>query len=101
MTRVVRAVALTLLLVSGLCGQNQNEKMNLPSPSTSSDVQALRADIDRLKVLLNQMRTNLAFVQTSQGPLKHQFELETDAWQLVIDQMDRRLKVMEEQKGRE
>ncbi len=55
----------------------------------------------QLKVLLNQMRTNLAFVQTSQTPLKHQFELETDAWQVIVEQMDRRLKQMEDRRSRE
>jgi len=62
----------------------------------NDDAQQLRLDLDRLKVLLNQMRTNLAFVQTSQSPLKHQFELEADAWQVIVEQMDRRLKAMEE-----
>jgi hypothetical protein len=64
----------------------------------SNDVEQTRADLDRLKVVLNQMRTNLAFVQTSQTPLKHQFELETDAWQVIVEQMDRRLKEMEERR---
>jgi hypothetical protein len=42
------------------------------------------------------MRTNLAFVQTSPTPLKHQFELEADAWQVIVEQMERRLKKMEQ-----
>src|SRR5262249_43982111 len=62
---------------------------------SSEDVDQLRADIQRLRVMVNQMRTNLAFVQTSQTPLKHQFELEADAWQVLIDQMDRRLRQMQ------
>ena len=71
-----------------------------PAAQTESgDVEQMRADLERLRVVLNQMRTNLAFVQTSQTPLKHQFELETDAWQVVVDQMDRRLKRMEERKA--
>jgi hypothetical protein len=67
-----------------------------PGNSGADDVQQLSADVQRLKVLLNQMRTNLAFVQTTQSPLKHQFELEADAWQVVIEQMERRLKRMED-----
>ncbi len=63
---------------------------------SADDIQQLNADLQRLKGLLNQMRTNLAFVQTSQSPLKHQFELETDAWQVLIDQMEHRLKRMNE-----
>ena len=67
----------------------------------SGDMEQMRADLERLKVLLNQMRANLAFVQTSQTPLKHQFELETDAWQVIVEQMDRRLKQMEDRRSRE
>src|SRR6266403_1758919 len=67
----------------------------------SGDIEQMRADLERLKVLLNQMRTNLAFVQTTQSPLKHQFELETDAWQVIVEQMNRRLKEMEDRKSRE
>jgi hypothetical protein len=67
-----------------------------PARRDSDDIEELRADIQQLKTLLNQMRTNLAFVQTSQTPLKHQFELETDAWQVVVGRMERRLKRMEE-----
>src|SRR5882762_6402211 len=63
----------------------------------SGDIEQMRADLQRLKALLTQMRTNLAFVQTSQTPLKHQFELEADAWQVIVEQMDRRLKEMEEE----
>ena len=68
-------------------------------PQDSEDVAELRADIQHLKVLLNQMRTNLAFVDTSPSPLKHQFELEADAWQMIVDRMDRRLKQVEERKA--
>ncbi len=66
------------------------------SKADSNDIEQLRGDVQRLRVLLNQMRNNLAFVQTSQTPLKHQFELEADAWQVVIEQMERRLKRMED-----
>jgi hypothetical protein len=66
--------------------------------SGADDMQQLNADVQRLQVLLNQMRTNLAFVETTQSPLKHQFALEVDAWQVVIEQMERRLKQMEERK---
>jgi hypothetical protein len=67
--------------------------------SDSGDIEQMRADLERLKALLTQMRTNLAFVQTSQTPLKHQFELEADAWQVIVEQMDRRLKQMEERRS--
>ncbi len=67
----------------------------------SVDIDQMRVDLQRLKTLVTQMRTNLAFVQTSQTPLKHQFELEVDAWQVIVEQMDRRLKRMEERNSRD
>ena len=63
-----------------------------------SEVQAMKSDVQRMRVVLNQMRTNLAFVDTTQSPLKHQFELEADMWQIVLDQMDRRITKMESSK---
>jgi outer membrane murein-binding lipoprotein Lpp len=74
----------------------QLENRQKVAEADSEDVRELNADLQRLKALLNQMRTNLAFVQSSQTPLKHQFELEADAWQVIVEQMDRRLKRMEE-----
>src|SRR5574337_757824 len=57
---------------------------------SSDDAEQLRADVQQLRTILNQMRGNLAFVQTTQSPLKHQFELEVDAWQVIVTQMERR-----------
>ena len=94
------AVVLIFSSALGLHAQTAAEKPH-PGNPTSSEAQDLRADIDRLKMILNQMRNNLAFVQTSQTPLKHQFELETDAWQVIIEQMDKRLKAIEERNSRE
>jgi hypothetical protein len=52
---------------------------------------AMAADLERMRGLLNQLQTNLAFVQTTTTPLKHQFELEIDMWQTLLNQMQRRL----------
>jgi hypothetical protein len=58
---------------------------------SQADAQALREDLQRMRSLVQQMETNLAFVDTTQSPLKHQFELEIDMWKAVISQMERRL----------
>jgi hypothetical protein len=58
---------------------------------TAEDIQALRSDLQRMKSLVQQMENNLAFVDTTQSPLKHQFQLEIDMWKTVIQQMERRL----------
>jgi|SRR6185312_10007578 len=57
----------------------------------SENLQALRQDVARMKVLVQQMQSNLAFVDTTQSPLKHQFQLEIDMWQTLITEMERRL----------
>jgi hypothetical protein len=36
------------------------------------------------------MESNLAFVDTTQSPLKHQFQLDIDMWNILINQMERR-----------
>jgi hypothetical protein len=62
-----------------------------PSSVRNDDVQALRQDVARMKALVQQMQTNLAFVDTTQSALKHQFQLEIEMWQTLITDMDRRL----------
>lgn len=44
-----------------------------------------------MRVILNQMANNLAFVSDSQSPLKHQFQLEIEMWQVIMMRMQRRL----------
>jgi hypothetical protein len=59
--------------------------------SNQSDARELRKDLERMRVIVQQMETNLAFVDTTQSPLKHQFELEIAMWKTVIARMERRL----------
>jgi GTP1/Obg family GTP-binding protein len=62
------------------------------SSMSADETAALREDIARMRAILGQMETNLAFVDTTQSPLKHQFQLEIDMWNTVIIDMERRLK---------
>ena len=55
------------------------------------EVQALKQEVARMRSLLHQMEMNLALVQTTQSPLKHQFDLEIDMWRVVLNGMERRL----------
>jgi hypothetical protein len=96
----------TLLCVSSLClmvslvNAQQSSTATHPAAAqtiksggvSAEDAQALRADLQRMKALVQQMQTNLAFVTNTQGPLKHQFELEIEMWQLEIASMERRLR---------
>lgn len=61
------------------------------SQLSQRDLEELRDDVQRMKVLVQQMESNLAFVDTTQSPLKHQFQLEIDMWNTVIGNMERRL----------
>jgi len=61
------------------------------APLSQADANALREDLKRMHALVQQMESNLAFVDTTQSPLKHQFQLEIDMWKAVIGQMERRL----------
>ena len=96
----MRTAALFILLCSVvvLPAQQKPEASREASPAAQAvpklspeDVQALRQDVDHMKALLQQMESNLAFVDTTQSPLKHQFQLEIDMWRTVIASMERRL----------
>ena len=99
--RALHVVLLLALLLpaSGLARQKQADSVvpgaaaerQTRAVSQPADLQALRQDIARMKVLLQQMQSNLAFVSSSQSPLKHQFQLEIDMWQMLITEMEHRL----------
>ena len=69
------------------CQQAQSAKGSM----SDEDVRTLRADVARMKALVQQMEVNLAFVAPTETPLKHQFELEIATWKIVIQDMERRL----------
>ena len=62
-----------------------------PMPPLPAVGQDMRADLQRMRALLAQMRSNLAFVQNTQTPLKHQFELECDMWQILVSDLERHI----------
>jgi hypothetical protein len=66
------------------------ENAQLRRFSAADESKALQGDIKRMRALVQQMQQNLAFVDATQSPLKHQFQLEIDAWNTLIDQMERR-----------
>jgi len=69
---------------------NTAENAQLHRFTATDEAKALQGDIKRMRALVQQMETNLAFVDTTQSPLKHQFQLEIDTWKVLIDQMERR-----------
>ncbi len=69
---------------------NTAESSQLRRFTSADEAKALEADIRRMHALVDQMQSNLAFVDNTQSPLKHQFQLEIDAWRTLISQMERR-----------
>ena len=57
----------------------------------SDQQQATRQDLQKMRAILNQMRTNLGFVGSTTTPLNHQLELDIEMWQMLLDQMERRV----------
>jgi hypothetical protein len=65
-----------------------------PAASTTasnSDANGLNRDLERMNSLLLQMQKNAAFVSPGDTPLKHQFELEIEMWQILIQDMQRKV----------
>ena|SRR5678815_3639902 len=77
-------------------GSAKKSPVNSRSTSQQSEIDALKADVSQMKVVLNQMATNLAAVSDLQSPLKHQFQLDIEMWQIVIMQTQRRINLMEQ-----
>ena len=108
----VRVLGMLLMLFAARCALAQapsSDQLNQPhiqpppSPAPRAEAPAkpasplppvgqdMRSDLQRMRALLSQMRSNLAFVQNTQSPLKHQFELECDMWQILISDLERHL----------
>ncbi len=64
-----------------------NSKDSSSNATQRSD--ALQTDQGRMRVLLEQMQENLGMVQNLNTPLRHQFELEIEMWQVLLQQMAR------------
>lgn len=64
------------------------------------EIEAMKTDLQRMRALLSQMQTNLAFVGNNTSPLNHQFQLEIDMWRVLIDQMERRVLRMEQNQAK-
>ena len=95
------AFTICLLLPATVTAFGQQSSSPAPASATQSnthnaeDLQALKSDTQQMRVLLNQMRNNLGFIENTTTPLHHQFELEIDMWQLVLEQMQRHITDLE------
>lgn len=99
--RFVSAIILsTFLCVGGIRAASQphsgggdpaSASSTPPAASTQSDLQDLRDQVEKMKALVQQMEQNLGFVDSTQSPLKHQFQLEIDMWKTMIAEMEKKL----------
>ena len=91
MKRYMVVMCIWLLSLAATAQAPKRESRPPISAADQQEMQALSNDVTRMRTLLQQMEMNLAFVQNTQTPLKHQFELEIDMWRAVLDGMERRL----------
>lgn len=75
---------------AGAANAAENAQIRQLANARGNDAQAMRDDIKRMRALVGQMQSNLAFVDSTQSPLKHQFQLDIDLWNVLINQMERR-----------
>jgi|SRR5690242_1524571 len=84
----------TTAIALGQSAQEQNPKPPLtPQPTASMRQQPmdLKSDLEKMRVLIEQMQRNVAFVSAGDTPMKHQFQLEIEMWQLLLRDMDRKV----------
>ena len=91
MTMRVVIICMVAMMAVAQAPTEKHESRPAVASVDQQELQALTNDIARMRSLVQQMEMNLAFVQTTQTPLKHQFELEIDTWRVVLDGMERRV----------
>lgn len=67
---------------------NTAEKAQLKQ--LGDDSRSTQDDLKKMRAIVAQMEANLAFVDNTQSPLKHQFQLEIDMWKALISHMEKR-----------
>jgi hypothetical protein len=60
----------------------------------------LEKDLEKMRTLIGQMQHNLAATATGETPLKHQFQLDIEMWQLLVHRMEIRLEGSARQKSK-
>src|SRR4051812_45160742 len=71
--------------------ENQHVVQQRGDQSAASDGKQIRTDLEKMRVLLGQMQRNVAFVSAGDTPLKHQFQLEIEMWELLLHDLEKKL----------
>jgi len=95
MQKLVKVAAILICGITMLAAEDAQD-LSKPAdaqtvPSANTSKSDLTADLAKMHVLLGQMQRNVAFVSSGDTPLKHQFELEIEMWQLLLRDMERKL----------
>jgi hypothetical protein len=92
MYRSLLVVALAMLMVASSADPQQPLPQSEPTPArTSSEREEMRREIAQMRLLIGQMQRNLAQVSSGQTALKHQFELDIQMWQLLVNRLEKQL----------
>src|SRR5215470_2009015 len=93
-----KLIQVAAILICGIAMLAAQDAQNASQPtdgqtlhSANASKSDLSADLAKMHVLLGQMQRNVAFVSSGDTPLKHQFELEIEMWQLLLRDMERKL----------
>jgi hypothetical protein len=76
-----------MILLCGAAFTQQTAQDNISGGVQNRDISS---DIERMHVLLSQMQKNAAFVSAGETPLKHEFELEIEMWQILLADMEKK-----------
>lgn len=95
--RLAFVCAILLSAISVALGQSSQEPAPKPPVTTQPTASVkqqpldLKSDLEKMRVLIEQMQRNVAFVSAGDTPMKHQFQLEIEMWQLLLRDMDRKI----------
>jgi len=97
-------VAFLILTIASAAAQSPPRSSIQPTTQAQvsgnqDDLSAMKADLAKMRVLVTQMQNNLGLTTNTTTPLYHQFELEIDMWQLLINHLERQIEHLEREKG--
>lgn len=92
----VCAILLSTTIVFAQSSQESNPKTTSIAQRSSGVQQPadLKSDLEKMRILIEQMQRNVAFVSAGDTPMKHQFQLEIEMWQLLLRDMDRKIEAV-------
>jgi len=99
-----------IIFLMPLLGQAEQKSVSPPKSTTARDTERrdarqqnachqlseaeraeLEKDLAKMRTLIEQMQLNLAATATGESPLKRQFQLDIEMWQLLVQRMEKRL----------